>query len=149
MSIRDMLRGNRTLVLGLVLAAILVTIALIGPLLFSSDPNAINVATRFQGPSASHPLGTDDLGRDTLVRLIYGARMSLFIAVVSAALGTVLGQVIGLVSGYLGGWVDVFMMRVVDLFFAIPTLLVAIGIVALFGASATTTILALGIAYTP
>jgi peptide/nickel transport system permease protein len=75
--------------------------------------------------------------------------MSLFIAVASAVLGTVLGQAIGLVSGYLGGWVDVFMMRVVDLFFAIPTLLVAIGIVALFGASATTTILALGIAYTP
>ena len=145
----DFLHTNRAVTFGLVLGAVLLVIALLGPLVVSVDPNVIDVATRFAGPSAAHPLGTDDLGRDTLARLIHGAQMSLFIAVVSATLGTILGASIGLVSGFLGGWVDVFAMRVVDLFFAIPTLLVAIGIVALFGASATTTILALGIAYAP
>ena len=145
----DFLRTNRAVTFGVILGAVLLVIALLGPLVVSIDPNVIDVATRFAGPSAAHPLGTDDLGRDTLARLIHGSQMSLFIAVVSATLGTILGATIGLISGFFGGWVDVFAMRVVDLFFAIPTLLVAIGIVALFGASATTTILALGIAYAP
>ena len=145
----DIVRTNRAVTFGLVLGAVLLVIALLGPMLVTLDPNAIDTSSRFAGPSAKHWLGTDDLGRDTLARLIHGSRMSLFIAVVSATLGTILGATIGLVSGFLGGWVDVVAMRVVDLFFAIPTLLVAIGIVALFGASATTTILALGIAYTP
>ena len=146
---RDLLRANPAVAVGLVLGVVLIVIALLGPVVMNADPNAVDISVRFAGPSLSHPLGTDDLGRDTFTRLIYGSRMSLFIAVVSAVLGTVAGQIVGLLSGFLGGWADVFIMRIVDLFFAIPTLLVAIGIVALFGASATTTILALGIAYTP
>ena len=134
---------------GIVLAVLLVGTAILGPMLLPLDPNAIDVRARFAGPSAAHWLGTDDLGRDTFTRLVHGSRMSLFIAALSAILGTVLGVTLGVVTGFLGGWVDVTGMRVVDLFFAIPTLLVAIGIVALFGPSATTTILALGIAYTP
>ena len=149
MKLREFVRHNRTIAFGLGLAIVLVVIAVLGPVLITLDPNAIDVPSRFEGPSAKHLLGTDDLGRDTLVRLIHGSRMSLFIAVMSATLGTLLGPIIGLVSGFFGGWVDIIAMRIVDLFFAIPTLLVAIGIVALFGASATTTILALGIAYTP
>jgi peptide/nickel transport system permease protein len=132
-----------------VLAVLLVGAAILGPMLLPLDPNAIDIRARFAGPSAAHWLGTDDLGRDTFTRLIHGSRMSLFIAALSAILGTVVGVTLGIVTGFLGGWVDVTGMRVVDLFFAIPTLLVAIGIVALFGPSATTTILALGIAYTP
>jgi ABC-type dipeptide/oligopeptide/nickel transport system permease subunit len=147
--LRELLRVHPAAFFGLVLGFVLVVIALGGPVLVRVDPNSIDVAARFSGPTAAHPLGTDDLGRDTLARLIYGSRMSLFIAVCAATLGTVIGQVVGLVSGFLGGWVDILVMRVVDLFFAIPTLLVAIGIVALFGASATTTILALGFAYAP
>jgi peptide/nickel transport system permease protein len=145
----DFLRARPSVAFGLILGGVLLTIAIAGPVFVTVDPNSIDVAARFSGPTSTHLLGTDDLGRDTLARLIYGSRMSLFIAVVSATLGTVLGQSIGLVSGFFGGWVDVFVMRVVDLFFAIPTILVAIGIVALFGASATTTMLALGIAYAP
>lgn len=134
---------------GIILALLLVGTAVLGPMLLPLDPNAIDVRARFAGPSTAHWLGTDDLGRDTFTRLVHGSRMSLFIAALSAILGTVLGVTLGVVTGFLGGWVDVTGMRVVDLFFAIPTLLVAIGIVALFGPSATTTILALGIAYTP
>ncbi|MFN8518632.1 MAG: ABC transporter permease [Chloroflexota bacterium] len=135
--------------IGFVLAVLLIGTAVLGPMLLPLDPNAIDIRARFAGPSAAHWLGTDDLGRDTFTRLVHGSRMSLLIAAVSAILGTVLGVTLGVVTGFLGGWVDVTGMRVVDLFFAIPTLLVAIGIVALFGPSATTTILALGIAYTP
>lgn len=135
--------------LGIILALLLVGIAVLGPVLLRTDPNAIDVRARFAGPSLAHPLGTDDLGRDTFTRLVHGSRMSLYIAAVSALLGTALGVSIGVLSGFLGGWVDITGMRIVDLFFAIPTLLVAIGIVALFGPSATTTILALGIAYAP
>jgi ABC-type dipeptide/oligopeptide/nickel transport system permease subunit len=146
---RDLWRTNPASVFGVVLGLVLVVIALLGPVVIHTDPNQIDVAHRFSAPTPAHLLGTDDLGRDTFTRLVFGSRMSLFIAVMSAILGTAIGQIVGLVSGFLGGWVDIFMMRVVDLFFAIPTLLVAIGIVALFGASATTTILALGIAYGP
>jgi peptide/nickel transport system permease protein len=118
-------------------------------MLLPGDPNAIDVASRFAGPTWLHVLGTDDLGRDTFLRLVYGSRMSLLIAIFSALLGTLLGVTLGVLTGYLGGIADMIGMRFVDLFFAIPTLLVAIGIVALFGPSATTTILALGIAYGP
>lgn len=134
---------------GIALATALAGIAVLGPLVLAGDPDAIDVAHRFAGFSSGHLLGTDDLGRDTLTRLVNGSRMSLFIAVCSAALGSVLGLSIGLTSGFVGGWLDVIAMRIVDLFFAIPVLLIAIGIVALFGPSGSTTILALGIAYGP
>lgn len=142
-------RWDRSALVGGTLGLVLLVITLAGPFVVGRDPNTIDVAHRFAGPSLPNPLGTDDLGRDTLTRLIHGARLSLLIALAATAFGTVFGHLIGLVAGFVGGWVDVILMRIVDLFFAIPTLLVAIGIVALFGASATTTVLALGIAYTP
>jgi peptide/nickel transport system permease protein len=131
--------------LGIVIA---VTVVL-GPVVMTRDPNAIEVANRFAAVTGRNPLGTDQLGRDTLTRLIYGGRTSLVIAILSASLGTLLALILGLISGFSGGWIDVVVMRVVDLFFAIPTILLAIGIVALFGASAQTVIVALGIAYAP
>jgi ABC-type dipeptide/oligopeptide/nickel transport system permease subunit len=145
-AIADASRATR---IGIVLAAIMTSIAALGPVLLSGDPNAIDVSNRFAGPSLAHLLGTDDLGRDTALRLVHGSRMSLVIAALSALMGTALGITFGVLTGFLGGVVDSLGMRIVDLLFAIPTLLVAIGIVALFGPSATTTILALGIAYTP
>jgi peptide/nickel transport system permease protein len=147
--IRRLLGTSRSTRLGIIMATGLVLMAIFGPMLLPGDPNAIDVRNRFAGPSWAHPLGTDDLGRDTFLRLVYGSRMTLLIAVFAAVLGTILGVTIGVLTGYLGGVADMVGMRFVDLFFAIPTLLVAIGIVALFGPSATTTILALGIAYGP
>ena len=143
------LRTHRSVAIGAGLAFVLGLIVILGPLVIATDPNAIDVAHRFAAPSATHLLGTDDLGRDMLTRIVHGSRTSLLISFAAVTMGTILGHVIGLVSGYAGGRVDLIVMRIVDLFFAIPTLLVAIGIVALFGASVTTTILALGIAYTP
>jgi peptide/nickel transport system permease protein len=147
--IRSLLGTSRSTRVGIILATALVSIAVFGPILLPGDPNAIDVRNRFAGPSWEHPLGTDDLGRDTFIRLVHGSRMTLLIAVFSALLGTFLGITIGVLTGFLGGITDIVGMRFVDLFFAIPTLLVAIGIVALFGPSATTTVLALGIAYGP
>jgi peptide/nickel transport system permease protein len=135
--------------LGIALTLALLAIALLGPFVMSGDPNAIDTRNRFAGPALAHPLGTDELGRNTLLRLIHGARMSLTIAFVAVIIGTTLGLAIGLFTGFVGGIVDIFGMRIIDLFFAIPIILVAIGIVALFGPSATTTIIALGIAYAP
>lgn len=145
----DFFRHNRAASIGLILASLLTLIALVGPQLRVADPNAIDVAHRFSGATPTHPLGTDDLGRDTLARIVYGSRTSLIIAISATLLGTCGGHLIGLLSGFIGGWFDALVMRIDDLFFAIPTILVAIGIVALFGASEQTTILALGIAYIP
>ena len=149
MSRREAITSNRTLLIGLIMSGTILAIALLGPLLLPGDPNDIDVRNRFAGPSLEHPLGTDELGRDTLLRLIYGARMSLTIAFFAMTIATFWALTFGLIVGYLGGPIDVVGMRVNDLFFAIPTLLIAVGIVALFGASATTTMLALGIAYIP
>jgi ABC-type dipeptide/oligopeptide/nickel transport system permease subunit len=143
------LRVRPAVLFGIVLGALYLLIAIFGPLIVSGDPNLIDIGHRFGLPSAQHILGTDDLGRDTLTRLIYGSRLSLSIALASAALATIVGHALGLLSGFLGGWVDLLAMRVVDLFFAIPTLLLTIGIVAMIGASATTTVVALGISYSP
>jgi len=149
LSVRAFFRENPAALVGAVLVLVLAVVAIVGPQVTSADPNAIDVTSRFRGPSAIHPLGTDDLGRDTLARIVYGSRTSLVIAFLATLMGTLGGHAIGLLSGFVGGWLDALIMRIDDLFFAIPTLLVAIGIVALFGASAQTTILALGIAYIP
>ncbi|MEO3857283.1 ABC transporter permease [Acrocarpospora sp. B8E8] len=127
---------------------VLLTIA-IGPWLIGKDPYAIDVGNRFAGPSAAHWLGTDELGRDVASRIAHGARATALIALGAVALATAVAIPLGVLTGFLGGWVDLVVTRVVDLFFAIPSLLVAIGVVGLFGPSLTTTILALGLSYWP
>jgi ABC-type dipeptide/oligopeptide/nickel transport system permease subunit len=143
------LRARPAVIFGAVVGALFLAIATVGPFIISIDPNLIDISHRFAPSSAEHLLGTDDLGRDTLARLVHGSRLSLLIAAASAALASVVGLAIGLMSGFLGGWFDLLAMRFVDLFFAIPTLLLTIGIVAMIGASATTTVIALGISYAP
>jgi peptide/nickel transport system permease protein len=147
--LRDFIWENPSIAFGTVLGLVIAVAVVFGPVTIAHDPNAITVANRFAAVTSKDPFGTDELGRDTLTRLLYGGRTSLVIAILSASLGTVLALIVGLIAGFTGRWVDVVVMRVVDLFFAIPTILLAIGIVALFGASAKTVIVALGIAYTP
>ncbi|TNH01312.1 dipeptide ABC transporter permease DppC [Testudinibacter sp. TR-2022] len=88
-----------------------------------------------EGGSWSYILGTDDVGRDILSRLIYGARLSLFIGLLVVSLSFVFGVLLGLISGYFGGWIDIFIMRVIDIMLALPSLLLAIAIVAILGPS--------------
>ena len=103
---------------------VLFLLSLFVPLVISADPNFFdpNFVGDPEPPSWSHPFGTDDLGRDILIRCVYGARVSLMVGVVSVSLSICIGTVIGVVSGYFGGWLDEFIMRVVDVFMAIPTL---------------------------
>ncbi|MBN3459275.1 ABC transporter permease [Mycobacterium sp. DSM 3803] len=111
--------------------------------------NDIDVPNALQPPSGSHWFGTDELGRDVLSRVLVAVQASLRVAVVSVALAGVAGVLIGVVAGYRGGWVDTVVMRVVDVMFAFPVLLLALAIVAILGPGITTTMLAIGIVYTP
>lgn len=135
-------------VLGLVLVALFLALALLGPLL-TPDPLAQNLAAAFTGPSAHHLLGCDDLGRDELARLASGARVSLLAGVLSTALALVVGVPIGLVSGYFRGWLDAVVMRLNDTVLAFPFLIFAVGFAAIFGASLRTVVIALAIGLLP
>jgi peptide/nickel transport system permease protein len=111
--------------------------------------NDIDVPDALQGPSGSHWFGTDELGRDVLSRVLVAVQASLRVAVVSVAFAAVIGVTIGVVAGYRGGWMDTIVMRIVDVMFAFPVLLLALAIVAILGPGITTTMLAIGIVYTP
>jgi peptide/nickel transport system permease protein len=114
-----------------------------------SLPLAIDTHVALQGPTYSHPLGTDYLGRDMLSRVVFGARISLYVGLLSTALGTVLGSMLGLVSGYYGGKLDEALMRVSDITLAFPNLIFAILIVIIAGRSLEAVILAVGIPLVP
>lgn len=111
--------------------------------------NDVDVPNALAPPSGSHWLGTDELGRDVLSRVLVATQASMRIAVVSVAFAVVVGVTVGLIAGYRGGWLDAVLMRIVDVMFAFPVLLLALAVVAILGPGVTTTILAIGIVYTP
>jgi peptide/nickel transport system permease protein len=111
--------------------------------------NDVDVPNALQPPSGHHWFGTDELGRDVLSRVLVATQASMRVAVVSVAFAVVVGVTVGIVAGYRGGWVDTVVMRVVDVMFAFPVLLLALAVVAILGPGTTTTILAIGIVYTP
>lgn len=128
------LRHPPTLVSALILLA-LVLLAVVGPLVYRVDPVKQDVENLRAFPSAQHPLGTDDLGRDTLARLMIGLRVSLLVAVAVEAFNIIVGAGLGLLAGYFGGWIDFIISRIADMLFAFPGLLLAILISAVFGAA--------------
>jgi peptide/nickel transport system permease protein len=117
--------------------------------LASQGPNETSVEDRLQGPSWSQPFGTDNLGRDILSRVILGAGVSLRVGFLAVGIALVIGTVIGLLAGYYGRWVDDVLMRIMDMFFAFPAVLLAIAILAVRGAGSGNTALAIGIVYVP
>jgi peptide/nickel transport system permease protein len=135
-------------VLGLVLAALVIVGALLAPLVAPADPLAMS-PRRFGQPSAAAWLGTDQFGRDLLSRLLYGARVSVSVSFTAVALATLVGGAVGLLAGYFEGKVDHLLMRVVDVFMAFPTLLLALAVVATLGASLPHLIAAITLAYVP
>jgi peptide/nickel transport system permease protein len=147
------LRRSPTAVVGATLVLLFVLVALFAPWLAPYSPTAVDLTDirpgNFPGPSAEHPLGLDNLGRDELSRIIYGARYSLIIGVVSVTIGASAGIVLGLVAGAFGGWVDNLVMRAVDIMLAVPSLLAAIGIAALLGRSLTSVMIAIGVVNIP
>lgn len=133
-------------------AAVLVVVAVVAVSASWLAPYGINdvdVPNALQSPSGSHWFGTDELGRDILSRVLVAVQASMRIAVVSVVFAVVVGVTIGVVAGYRGGWLDTVLMRVVDVMFAFPVLLLALAVIAILGPGATTTILAIGIVYTP
>jgi peptide/nickel transport system permease protein len=119
-------------IVGFVLIIAWVLVAVLAPLLAPEDPLAQKAAT-LQPPSSEHLMGTDELGRDVLSRVIYGARISLPLAVVLVAASTLIGAAVGAVAGYFGGWVDSVAMRIADLVFAFPGIILALAIAAALG----------------
>ncbi|MCC3767427.1 ABC transporter permease [Streptomyces sp. UNOC14_S4] len=116
---------------GAVVAAV-VLVALLVPVLFPVDEQAVDLAAKLRPPSWDHPFGTDEVGRDLLLRCVHGLRISLLVGVVAALVATVVGTAVGALAGALGGWADRVVMRVVDLFSSVPHLLLGIFVVAMF-----------------
>jgi len=134
--------------LGLAMVAVYVLVALAVGVLPLRDPLQVS-AQRLAAPSLEFPFGTDALGRDLLSRVLWGARLSIQVAVFSVAWATLVGGGLGLVSGYVGGLLDLAIGRVLDVFFAFPAILLALGIVAALGPDPTNVVIAIGIVYTP
>lgn len=125
------------------------TVALFASILAPYSPIEQHARDRLQEPSATYWLGTDEFGRDILSRLMYGATNSLRVALLSVVVACVLGTALGMIAGYTGGLVDNAVMRVMDLFFAFPAILLALSIVAALGPGANNTIMAISVVYTP
>ncbi|HYI10234.1 MAG TPA: nickel transporter permease [Thermoanaerobaculia bacterium] len=138
-----LLLKNFAFTAGLLLTLLLVIGALAAPLLAPHDPNEQDTARRLEEPSNAHPLGLDDLGRDVLSRIVYGARVSLRVGFSVVVLASLIGVTLGAISGYFGGIVDTLVMRLCDILLAFPGILLAIALVAVLGPSLNNVILAL------
>ena len=138
-------KRNRLAVIGLVVIIIFVLLAIFAPFLTPYDPNRADFRARNQPPSRQHWLGTDDMGRDILTRTLYGGRISLSVGLVSVGISLSLGVILGALSGYFGGWVDALIMRVADVFYSFPFLILAITATALLGPSIYNIMMILGV----
>jgi len=142
--------SNKLAVAGVVVIAFFVLVAVFAPLLAPYDPiRDQDLTGKFAGPSAAHLLGQDELGRDILSRLIYGARISLTAGLAAVAFATAVGTLVGVVAGYAGGWIDSILMRVMDVLLAFPAILLAIVVVTILGQGLTNAMLAVGIVNVP
>lgn len=142
---------NKTALLGLVIVVFLVLVGVLSPIIFDYETQVIKTdyANALQAPSAAHPFGTDELGRDILIRTMYATSTSLSIGVITVIVALAVGLVLGSAAGYFGGKVDMIIMRIMDIFLAIPGTLLAICIVASLGNSIMNLVIAQAVASTP
>jgi peptide/nickel transport system permease protein len=140
------LRGERKVLVGAVIIAILALIALFGPLLAPFDPDADDFGI-LQPPSIEHPMGTDSFGRDLFSRMIIGTRVSFSVGFLAAAVALTVGGLLGIVAGFYGRWVDSVISRAVDLLWAFPVIILAVALVAIFGAGMRNVVIAIAVAY--
>ncbi|MBP1822140.1 ABC transporter permease [Mycobacterium sp. OAE908] len=145
---RLLLRNPVTVVSAAVLGVVVV-VAVVADWITPFGVNDVDVPNALRAPSGEHWFGTDELGRDVFSRVLVAMQASMRVAVISVAFAVVVGVMVGVIAGYRGGWVDAVFMRVVDVMFAFPVLLLALAVVAILGPGTTTTILAIGIVYTP
>lgn len=134
---------------GLVLVVMAALAALLAPLIAPYDPELPDFVNILAPPALVHPLGTDELGRDVLARIVYGSRASLFVGVLSVAAAAIIGTLLGLVAGYFGRWIDALTMRAMDIIFAFPSILLALAITAVLGPSLTNAVLAIAVVNLP
>lgn len=137
------------LVVGLALVAVIVAAALVGSVWTPYPPKQPDFSVQLQGPSPSHPFGTDEFGRDLLSRILVGAGLSLRVGVGAVAIGLVAGASIGLIAGWRRGWVDDVVMRLVDVLYAFPAILMALLLSATFRPGTLTATVAIGLAFVP
>lgn len=143
-------RSNTMAMVGLGILVLLILIAAAAPILSPHDPFVQDLGNRLAPlGSEGHLLGTDSLGRDILSRLIYGARITLYIVALVALIAPVAGLLVGTVSGYAGGWVDIVLMRITDIFLAFPRLVLALAFVAALGAGIENAVLAISLTAWP
>jgi ABC-type dipeptide/oligopeptide/nickel transport system permease subunit len=143
------LRRNKAAVAGGILLLLYIVCALLAPVLFRGDPAAPNLVLALEPPTIKEPLGTDELGRSILGRVIYGARISLLIAVGVVSVGLFIGVPLGLISGYFGGNVDFIIQRATDALLAFPGFLLALALVSVLGVGINNTVISIGISMIP
>lgn len=152
---RSRTRGLRTLVrnksavIGILILLLFTFLALAAPFLTPYDPAQQSLESAFERPSASHPLGTDNLGRDILARIMFGGRYTLMIGILAVSLASAIGVPLGLISGYFGGWVDMVIQRIADIMLSFNPFLLALLLVAVLGVGLQSVIIAAGIGVVP
>ena len=140
---------NRISWIGVVLLLILVSLAVFAPVISPYNPVEQHITDQFKGPSAKYWLGTDEYGRDLFTRIVWGARISLTVGTVSVILGMIVGSILGMYAGYKGGMRDELIMRVMDVFMSIPTLLMGLFVVAVLGPNMANLIIAIALTVAP
>lgn len=145
----ERLRTHPSAMVGISILTLYVLASLLGPLVFRWNPIHQTLSDAFLAASSGHPLGTDDLGRDELVRLMFGARYTLALGFAAVAIGLAIGVPMGAVSGYFGGWIDLLSQRVTDVVLAFPNILLALALVAVLGVGLTNVIFAVAITSIP
>lgn len=148
-SMWDAFKKNKAALFGLCVIIFLVIIAIIGPYITPYDPNKQIMAEAKQTPSAAHWFGTDNLGRDIFSRIIVGTRVSLFVGIAAVAFSLIIGTVLGSVAGYFGGMLDAVIMRIMDMMLSIPSILLAITLMAAMGKGIDKAIIAIGVVSIP
>lgn len=150
--VRDFIRRLwhvRLAAVGIVIVGLVIVVALLAPLIAPYDPTAKNTRDLLKAPTAQHPLGTDEIGRDTLSRVIYGARVSLEVGIIAVGISLAIGVALGLIAGYAGGTTDSILMRIMDGLLAFPALVLALAITAMLGPSLNNVMIAIGVTGVP
>ncbi|WP_312700958.1 ABC transporter permease [Sedimentibacter sp.] len=137
--------------IGLIVIIIIVIIAIIAQIVYDYNEDIVqqDIMNRLQGPSSEHLLGTDQYGRDVLIRILYGAKYSLSVGIVSVAISCILGSTLGLIAGYYGGLTENIILRACEIFMGIPSILLGIAIMSAFGQSLLVLMFAIGLVYVP
>ena len=143
------LRRHRSAIVGLVIVGALASAAVFAPVIAPADPITQDLGARLLPPSQRHWLGTDDLGRDLLTRLVFGGRVSLTVGIVSVGIALATGSLLGLLAGFYGGWAESLTMRMMDVMLAFPATLLAIFIVGIRGPGLNNAMLAIGVINIP